>query len=163
MKPYFKENCRGILHDILPRTQEYISFWCLTQWKSQHQRNKLDTKPVHRVPWPVYKNSKTSGANSLVFSERIKKLFLGDEQGYFSVLKIVCSKTVVRELLLGVPWDAHRSTGKVYDYCRKSNVCVSIPSVNKYNWPRLRLRLHVCMVSVLACLITCTVSCDNPQ
>ena len=27
MKPYFKENRRGILRDIIPRAQEYIIFY----------------------------------------------------------------------------------------------------------------------------------------
>ena len=54
--------------------------------KSQHQRNELDTKPVHRGPRPVYKNTEISGAKSLVFWE---KIFLGDGRGCFSDLKIV--------------------------------------------------------------------------
>ena len=40
------------------------------------------------------------------------------------------------------------STGKIYDYCKESTVCVSTPSFGE---------------SVLACLIACTVSSDNPQ
>ena len=69
--------------------------------KSQHQQNELDTKPVHRVPWLVYKNSKRSSTKSLVFREKIKICFLGDGLFYgFSIFCFInhCSKTV-RELL----------------------------------------------------------------
>ena len=117
---------------------------------------KLGDFTLHRVPRPVYKYSKTSGAKSLLFREKMKNCSLAWWLAVlFFCFKNCCSNTVVRESLLGVPWDAHRSTGKVYDYCKKSNVCVSIPSVNKYDWPRLRLWLWW--------VFACTVSCDDPR
>ena len=39
--------------------------------KIQHQQNEPDTKPVHRVPQPVYKNSKMSGTKFLVMGGAI--------------------------------------------------------------------------------------------
>ena len=136
----FVQNYPELPHYTYGHIQYCITPMQGSQWKIQHQRNKLDTKPVHRVPQPVYKNSKTNGTKSLVFRKKIKNLFTWWWTRLFFCFKNRCSKTVVRELLLGVPWDAHRSTGKVYNYCKKNNVCVSIPSMNKYDWLRLWLR-----------------------
>ena len=51
----------------------------------------------------LYKNSKMSSAKSLVFRENI--IFSWWWAGLFFGFKNYCSKTVVRELLLGVSWD----------------------------------------------------------
>ena len=96
---------------------------------------------------PVYKNSKASCAKSLILKKNMKNNFLGDGRGYFSVSKNHCSKTIVRDCFF-LHHEMHTCLARYY---RESTVCVSTPSLNKYDWLRLWLGLWwECFSSLVA-------------